>query len=79
MAIFELSFDVRKIAKKMKLKFRFYHLSSLSDAVFRLSFAPDDKHRLACCSKDSNLSVFDLGAYPPYLNKTLSGHNGAVR
>lgn len=49
------------------------------DAVLRLSFAPDDKHRLACCSKDSNLSVFDLGAYPPYLNKTLSGHSGPVR
>ena len=50
-----------------------------SDAVLRLSFAPDDKHRLACCSKDSNLSVFDLGAYPPYLNTTLAGHTGPVR
>jgi len=50
-----------------------------SDAVFRLAFAPDDKHRLGCCSKDGTLSVFDLGAYPPYLNTSLCGHEGPVR
>lgn len=50
----------------------------LWSTVTAIRFSNDDKTRLACCSQDGNLSVFDLSTDPPSISCTLKGHTHSV-
>lgn len=51
----------------------FYHYT-----VTAISFAHDDKYRLACSSIDGTLSVCQLMPLPPSVQCRLRGHKEAV-
>jgi WD40 repeat protein len=55
-----------------------YIFDKHSEAVTVIKFSPNEKTRLACCSKDGTLSIHTLSPGPPTLICTLRGHKRAV-
>ncbi|XP_062513797.1 WD repeat-containing protein 13-like isoform X2 [Corticium candelabrum] len=55
-----------------------YIFDKHSEAVTVIKFSPNEKTKLACCSKDGTLSIHALSPGPPTLVCTLKGHKRAV-
>nr|KAF6360919.1 WD repeat domain 13 [Myotis myotis] len=57
-----------------------YHVfdQHVDEAVPRVRFANDDRHRLACCSLDGSISLCQLVPAPPTVLRVLRGHTRGV-
>ncbi|XP_060039630.1 WD repeat-containing protein 13 isoform X1 [Erinaceus europaeus] len=57
-----------------------YHVfdQHVDEAVPRVRFANDDRHRLACCSLDGSISLCQLVPAPPTVLHVLRGHTRGV-
>nr|XP_042124661.1 WD repeat-containing protein 13 isoform X1 [Peromyscus maniculatus bairdii] len=57
-----------------------YHVfdQHVDEAVPRVHFANDDRHRLACCSLDGSISLCQLVPAPPTVLHVLRGHTRGV-
>ncbi|XP_051865048.1 WD repeat-containing protein 13 [Pristis pectinata] len=57
-----------------------YHIfdQHVDEAVPKVQFANDDRNRLACCSLDGTVSIFQLVPSPPAVLRALKGHSRGV-